>query len=293
MNRIRLFLFAALLCAPFMLRAQSDAMPFIRIDRNPKTFAMAASGAASSSGMAWASFRNAAVIPFCSDTVDAAFSYQHWAPDGDPAHHANFGVGVRMDEKFGFSVGGAYGKGSTPGDYLASAGVGYRFTERLGGGVNLRYAGQKLTEDQSYSSFGADVMLLYQVREDFQVTAGVCSFGTSVKSQLGDSYSLPASAVLAGNYHAVFARQHGLEVALDVDYFFSGNVTVALGAEYAFRDLLFLRGGYHFGTEAAVLPSFATMGAGVKWAGFRIDASYLTASEFLGNTLTIGLGYSF
>ena len=43
----------------------------------------------------------------------------------------------------------------------------------------------------------------------------------------------------------------------------------------------------------AGLPSHLALGLGFQYAGFRLDASFLTASPLLGNTLHVGIGYTF
>lgn len=56
------------------LKAQGDvAMPFMAIDRSPVTSAMGSAGLASSSEIAYASFRNPAVIPFSEKKAISAF----------------------------------------------------------------------------------------------------------------------------------------------------------------------------------------------------------------------------
>ena len=156
----------------------------------------------------------------------------------------------------------------------------------------MRYASQKLSTDNSYSAVSADIFLTYRLSE-LNITAGVSSIGSSVKSVAGDSFSLPVSATIGADWSKTFSETHGIRIAADADYFFSGNVTVAAGAEYSFKNMAFARAGYHFGTKDAVLPSFATVGLGVRFFGVSLDIAYLTANGVLGNTLTFGLGYRF
>jgi len=54
-----------------------------------------------------------------------------------------------------------------------------------------------------------------------------------------------------------------------------------------------LRGGFHYGDAAKALPTYASLGLGLQYAGVRLDVAFLTASQSLGNTLLFGLGYSF
>ena len=293
----------SVLCAAALLSAsaafaQSEAFPFVRIDRNPRTAAMAGAGSASVRDIAYASFRNAAVIPFYDGTVDAGLNWQRWAPESMSANHFNLSAGAKLGDAFGFSVGGAYQAGEAcdsfrPYEMVVNAGGGYRITDRLGFGVNFRYAGTTVAKGTDYAGFAADVQVIYRALPGLYVSAGVVSAGGQVVSSSGDKFSLPASFLVAASYRHGFGTDHALEGNLDQNTFFSGNVTAAVGAEYGFRDLLFVRAGFHYGTDGAVLPTFATVGVGVQYAGFRLDFAYLTASEFLGNTLSVGLGYGF
>jgi hypothetical protein len=58
-------------------------------------------------------------------------------------------------------------------------------------------------------------------------------------------------------------------------------------------DIGFLRAGYHYGDKSQGLASFASLGAGVQFAGVELSAAWLTASPTLGNSLLFSLGYSF
>lgn len=300
---------AMLLSATLSAQNQSDALPFIRIERDPAATAMAGAGSAMTEGIAYSAFRNAAVIPFFAGVLDAGVTYQNWAPDGVKSTNIAFGAGYKFAERFGISLSGVYqngetydvvradgtpGKSFTPNDLLINAGIGFAFTDQLSLGASLRYASSTVGEDASYSSFGGDVMLLYRdIIPGLNATAGVRAIGTPIEDSVGESFSIPASAAIGASYGTIFAEKHALTCALDADYFFSGNLTIAGGLQYGFNDLVFARAGYHFGTENAVLPSYASVGLGVKWMGIRLDVAYLTANDAIGNSLAIGLGYSF
>jgi hypothetical protein len=40
-------------------------------------------------------------------------------------------------------------------------------------------------------------------------------------------------------------------------------------------------------------PTFASVGAGVKFMGIKLDLAYLIGSGAMKNTLALGLGYTF
>ncbi len=114
-----------------------------------------------------------------------------------------------------------------------------------------------------------------------------------MKSASGDSFGPPTSATVGVEWLKVFSAIHSLRLVVDADYYLSGDITAASGAEYSFKNFIFLRAGYHYGSKDKGLPSFASAGLGVKFAGVQLNAAYLLASETLGGSLMIGLGYSF
>ena len=106
---------------------------------------------------------------------------------------------------------------------------------------------------------------------------------------------------------------HSIRLNADLDWFpVTGSLTAALGAEYGFQSRYFIRAGYHLAVGhtvaggwtarggSAVLPSFATLGAGLcldrsalpflSRTSLRLDLAWLTAHPILGNTLQAGLG---
>ena len=106
---------------------------------------------------------------------------------------------------------------------------------------------------------------------------------------------------------------HSIRLNADLDWFpVSGSLTAALGAEYGFQSRYFIRAGYHLAAGrtgaggwtarggSAVLPSFATLGAGLcldhsalpflGHTSLHLDLAWLIAHPALGNTLQAGLG---
>lgn len=267
------------------------AMPFVSIDRNPATAAMAGTQAASA-------LFNPAAVPFSDG--DVVFSYQLWAPGKE--NHFNLMAALPFSKHFGMSVIGAYQAGKpytvytetgnekgnfTPADLMAGIGLGFAFTDFLSLGVKAVMANQKLADDAKYTAFYADVFVLFHSAK-INASAGVSALGTPVKS--GDqAYKLPM--VIKGG--ADYSPISGLKLAVDADYYLNLGFAASIGAQYAFKDMVFARAGYHIGTGKCPIPSHLALGAGFKWKGIHLDAAYLTASEYLANTITVGLGYSF
>ena len=181
----------------------------------------------------------------------------------------------------------------SPKDHVIALGAGIGLGESFSIGVNARYAMQKLSPEDSFKGVSGDVFVAYQINPDFRVTAGVSTLGTSITASNRKKFSQPASAQVAVDWGTRFAKVHSLHVMADGAYYFSGNFGVAAGLQYSWNDMVFVRGGYRFASEFCVIPSHLALGIGAKFAGVHIDLSYLTASKALGNTLNIGLGYSF
>ena len=124
-------------------------------------------------------------------------------------------------------------------------------------------------------------------KDAFSAALGVCNVGSAL-SYGGESYALPMFAKAGAAYSA-----SGFTASAEVDYLFSGALMAGVGAEYCIVDIVSLRAGFHYGDAAKAIPTYASVGLGVKFAGVHLDAAYLLASKALGNTLTVSLGYAF
>jgi opacity protein-like surface antigen len=120
---------------------------------------------------------------------------------------------------------------------------------------------------------------------------GVKDLGTAVTSASGAKFSLPTHVALGAGYGMTFAEKHDVDALLDVDYYFNGGVAVAAGVEYCMDNFVFVRGGYRYGGNSPI-PSFASLGAGVKFKEFKVNFAYVLGSETMANTLSICLGYT-
>lgn len=312
MHRLMSFIAAAALLLSSLSSFAADdpttALPWSRIDHNPATLGMGTAGYADLGSAAWASFRNPAVLGIAPVTLSAAASWALWMPSSDEGalNHFNAAGAYRFG-KMGIALGASYMPGKeyevftltgasegkyTPKDLQINAGFGYEVMTDLSVGVNVRYLSQSLTEDNSYTSFAGDIAAIYKIG-DITSSLGISNIGTGIEDAAGNKFDIPTSLTIGSTWDATLAENHGLKASIDADYYFSGDCTAALGAQYAFKDMLFVRAGYHLATDNAVLPSFLTLGLGVSYAGFGLDAAFITANDALGNTLTFGLTYRF
>ena len=276
------------------------AMPFMRIDRNPVTAAMG--GAESVSPL-----YNPGVLPFASSSNVVA-SYQLWAPRTVGSNHFNLLAGIKLGEKLGLTATGAYQMGKpytimdasgapggtfSPNEMMAGLGIGFRFTESLGIGATVRFASEKLTAKNSYSTIAGDLLLVYRTN-GLTLTGGIASLGTGVADEIaGSNNHLPPTSVRIGAGYHYDLGEGIINAAVDADYYLAGGLGGALGAEYGYKEMVFVRAGAHLGGQAAPIPTYVSLGAGVKFSGVHLDISFLTLNEIIGNTLTAGIGYEF
>jgi len=285
--------------------AQSEALPQTRITRDPALQSMAGAGFMSEYGNAYAAFGTSGINAFSDKKMDAGISYLNWK-NGDPTHYINAGLSAKIGDSWAVSAAFSYGACAsyeefdesgksigtfTPNDILGGIGLGFKATDWLSIGLNGRFASNKVASDIKNSAVCGDLYAAFRFG-GFKAAVGGFNIGTPVKSQSGDKYPLPASAKLALGYYLDLNENH-IEVNADADYFFKSGIGFAAGAAYSYAGYITARAGYRFGGKSAV-PSYASFGLGTSIKGIRLDAGYLLASnKALGNSFTVGIGYSF
>ena len=289
----------ALFCTVNISAQTIESLSFSRIERSPRAAALAGAGAASLQSAAYASFTNSAVIPFYEGTADFAAGYELWAPSLGAAHAMNF-AGAYNFGRVGVSLGGVYQmeqkdlEGFRPAEVQVGAGFGIRVLPWLGLGVNARYVQENLFQGYSQNGFGLDAMALFFPVWGLTLTAGVANIGTKVKDSAGNAYPQPTSIVAAAAYYLVLGSRHAIEFMLDENYYLNSRTNaISVGMEYSYDRIAFARVGYRIATSGAAYPSHLGLGLGAEYKGFRLDVSFLTLSEAIGNSVAIGLGYRF
>jgi hypothetical protein len=111
------------------------------------------------------------------------------------------------------------------------------------------------------------------------------------------SFELPSSFELGVGYDATLAADNRLTLMAQFQNMNFSNDEYRLGAEYAFNEMFFLRGGYGFyDGDVNNFVWGGTFGAGFAYAvggiGFVIDYAYQTTETFKGtNTLALRLRF--
>ena len=293
---VLLFAILALQAAPaFAQDAASVALPFGTVPRNIRT--LSRGGATLSDD---AAFRVLGDRRF-----DASLSWYSWSPGTSPSNDINADIFAKFG-KFGISaqfamdMGKAYktysglgvSNGSyTPQDMFLKIGAAFSFSPSFSVGADFRLMRSSAAPKTSFSSVAADITASYRTG-GLTIATGVTSLGAGVKSADGNTYPIPSAASLAADYSFRPSDAFSLGFDAQADFYFKGGLRAGAGLECGIRDLFFVRAGYSYAGKSPA-PGYLSLGAGFKFAGFRIDAVYLLASKALSGTLGVGLGYTF
>ncbi|MBR1570151.1 MAG: PorV/PorQ family protein [Bacteroidales bacterium] len=294
----KIVLFVAAWAVSVVAAAQS--VSFLNIPSDARSAAMAHADISLQAG-AFAVDNNIASAAFDYQTAAVGVNYFSWAPSGSGMGIINAGGYYRLG-KLAIGLSGRICN-EKPYDVISSvskvistyqpreialgAGFSYRIIAPLSVGVTLRYVSSNLAEQAQGSAFAADINAMF-VSGGLSVALGVTNLGTQISYGGTNKYSLPAMARAGASYQIA-----GLTASAEIDYMFSGALMAGLGVEYCIADIAFVRGGFHYGDPSKAIPSYASLGAGFKWAGFHVDLCFLMASATLVNTLSLGLGYIF
>lgn len=192
-----------------------------------------------------------------------------------------------------------------PYEMSADAGFSMVLVDGLSCGLNLRYVRSDLLpgikdilggfdDVKAGSAFGVDVGLAYR-KNSF--SAGVAATNLGSKLDYGASVAqLPADVKAGAAYRLGPEESHSFTLSVQGDFLIrTGGFMAGAGAEYSFKDMIFARAGFHYGDAEKTIPSYASVGAGVRFYGINVDAAYLLAvgNSPLGNSLSMSLGWSF
>ena len=278
-----------------------EAFTFLRLDRSPVTSAMAGAGFSMTNGnLAYAAFGNPAATAFMTNKVSAAVNYCSWAPGMLDEHYITAAFSVKPTEKLAVCAG--YAKGIQPvvdsenpfraNDNIFSVGISFLAMESCSIGFNGHYVYQKIVEDYSIEGYTMDLTVQYH-GEGYNAAAGIIGLGPKVLSRKsGNSYPLPSSAKIAGDY--TFAlNAFKLNLAADADYYFSGNWGASAGATVSYIDKVFLRTGGRYASSGAAFPSHFAVGGGLKMDFIKLDVTYITMNPVIGNSFMGGITLDF
>ena len=282
-----------------LVPASAQSLGFLLLNGDAAVSGMAGAGIAME-GTAYAPDVNMASAALSEGRFDAAAGYASWAPaygknsilsaSGYFKISRTFAIGADW-KHFGipsYDITSSEGRvtGSfSPKEFALGLGFSYEIVNGLAAGVHVKFVSSSMAEKASGSAFGADITLQYH---HGGLRAGLAADNLGSKVKYGsNAYPMPMRFRAGASYTIV-----GVTAALEAQMV-DGAFMAALGAQYNLKDMFFVRAGYHLGADKAPIPSYLSLGLGVKFAGIHLDAYYMTASPTLSNSLGVSVGYAF
>ena len=220
--------------------------------------------------------------------VDVALSFGKWAPQQFNCER----FGVRLDyrnnlfpEFVQIDQNGNEKGTFKPGEQRILAGVSLRLADNMYIDVNGKYLSADMAGNKA-SAFAGDIAFSY-VKDGMTLGVKAADLGTKYSFSSAAS-SLPMRVMAGGSYRLSPAEKHAITLGADLGYILPQEYkafTAAVGAEYAFNQLVFARAGYHF--SSAVAPRFASFGLGLIIKGIGLDAAYLLGQASNAWTLSL------
>ena len=290
------------LCGALSLAsAQSSSMGFLNVNPDAAVAAMAGAGVGLQAD-AYAIDNNIAAAALSSSRMDIEAGYGIWQPNASKADIISAAGFCRIGEKFALAASfknfteqeyfitsstGRQSSTFTPKEMSVALGASFRVSKNFALGVDAKYAVSTIAESAKASTVAFDVAASFSKNG---LTAGlsVCNLGGKVNYGGSSSYSLPTVARLGASYSTAF----GLNAGAEFDYAFSGGLMCGAGVEYWIKEIIALRAGYHYGGQE-VIPSYASLGLGADIKGVKLNFAYLLASDTIGGSLMLTLGYAF
>lgn len=258
--------------------ASSVAMPFSRYTRNTEALSMGGTDVQARLNRI-----------FAARTLDAIAGYQAWGPSlasssRDFIMDVHGSVSPRLNVSAALAIDS--GRDYSAKDLSLRLGASYKF-KVLYAGAALKYYRTVLSSDEALSAVAADGWVAARFG-GFSAATGLSNIGSDVRG-----FSLPSSVYVSAGYLAKLGSDYSFRAAFQTDWFFYGAVTSGMGIEFGAFSIVYARAGYHFGSQSAVIPSYASVGVGLRYGGVKFDAAYLFASEALGGTMQYTVGYEF
>ena len=302
MNKIYTSLLAV---AIFAGHASAQTLPSLLVGSDASALGIATTSVGKVSG-AYSLESNVASMSLGKDRLVAGASFGLWQPNYANDKIIGVGAAYRLGERFALglqfknfrqpsydvvSESGSVRDSFTPGETCIALGASYSITDFLSVGVTGRMVKSTLGEDADASVLGADAALFFK-KDAWSAGLSVNNLGGKVNYG-GDDYDQPMLARVGAAYRIGNPETSAVTPSVEADVLFKGGFMAGVGVEYSYKDMLFARGGFHYGDKEKAVPTYASLGLGVRFFGVSLDMAYLTASGILGNSISFGLGYRF
>ena len=298
-----LLLVPVLLWAQYQRPGSTDAQ-FLKIDVSPRAAAMGGALISDTRGAEAAYYNPAALarIP----NMDAVFTHTSWFA-GINHEFAAVAKTFGLLGTIGLSATALYtdemevrtplqpdGTGETfyAGNYRFTLSYARYLTDHVTLGANFSYITMKLYHNFSADAVAVDIAVLYATHfRGFRFGMKIANFGSEVK-YVNESYPLPTNFQFGLSIHALKTENYTVLASFGAIKPNDGQPLGLLGMEMNWREVIFLRAGYHLNHEV-IRYSF---GGGLHWKVseylLRFDYSYNDYS-LLGGTHRFGIGFGF
>lgn len=187
-------------------------------------------------------------------------------------------------------------------DMAVDLGYTRRIGERWAVGIVARYMHLR-RPDASADALAIDLSAAYALPLENIGTYSVLRAGAKAGNLGGyfghTGHTLPMNMTVGAALDTFLSDAHEITVGTDLGYYFTPDAVrgfqLAVGAEYNLMQLFQLRAGYHYGERRDYYPSYASIGAGVRFLHLRLDFAYLFAAKdtVLRNTYSLSFGLDF
>ena len=290
----------------------AQAVPFLQINTDVHAMGMAGAGT-SLYATAFAMWNNTASTVLSDRKMDIAVSYGLWQPSmaannvisaagyGKVAEFMTISAGIKYFTHHPYNMtdsGGLVTGTYTPKEMVTGIGLAFRILPVLSVGANVNYVLSDLGGPKKGSAISADIGAMLDLKF---MRVGVTASNLGSKIDYGglNAYNLPACLKLGvgTTQYLESEKKHSLTASLQGGMLFENNAFMAeAGLEYMWNDIARFSAGYHYGNSAGIIPSYVSLGAGVKFFGIYLNAAYLIGTKTnsqVSNSFVIGLGYSF
>lgn len=195
-----------------------------------------------------------------------------------------------------------YLRGGGDSDMAVDLGYSRRIGEKWAVGIVGRYMHFRRPDD-SADALAVDLSASYALPLQLVGTYSVLRSGAKLGNLGGfldnSDRTLPMNLTAGAALDTFLTDAHEITVGTDLGYYFSPDAVrgfqLSVGAEYNLMQLFQLRAGYHYGERREYYPSYATVGAGVRFLHLRLDFAYLFAAKdtVLHNTYSLSFGLDF
>lgn len=291
----------------------TTSMQFLNLHASPRSAAMGGVTTGLSAD-AFAQFGNVAAVPYSDSKLALQVDYNLWQPSSSMSNAIALGGFMKIKKQFGVTfalqtnIGKRYSVSVDPGvivayhtpiDLRVGAGFSWSPVRSLSVGVGLNYALSVPSPandvyKNTFVTLAADVQVIWHFEDILNISLSGNNLGIPVSLSDGTSSPIPMNAKLGVGTEQSFGK-HKIAAAVEGGLFFAASTSLfaGAGAEYTFANLLSVRAGYHFGDGNEGVPSFTSVGIGLKFIGITLDASYNIASNAMANTFCAGLGFRF